>query len=76
MLTAVPLTELDRGQSGELLGSELAGVDRQLLAALGLCESSRLRLCKTGDPWIVQVCGTRIGLSDAVARRLFVIPDP
>jgi Fe2+ transport system protein FeoA len=44
------------------------------LRSLGLTESCQLRLCKKGEPCIVQVRSTRIGLSRAVARRIFVVP--
>jgi len=46
-----------------------------LLQTLGLIASTPVRLCKNGEPCIVQVRSTRIGLSYAVARRIFVIPD-
>ncbi len=69
------LTDLQPGDVGRLQAAELAPADRDLLEALGLGGSSRLRLCKAGDPWIVQVRGTRIGLADAVARRLQVVPE-
>lgn len=69
------LTDLTPGETGRLQGAELLEADRQLLSALGLVDRSRLRLCKAGAPWIVQVRGTRIGLADAVARRLQVVPE-
>jgi Fe2+ transport system protein FeoA len=34
-----------------------------------------LKLCKVGDPCIVQVRSTRIGISSAVARCLYVVPE-
>jgi hypothetical protein len=45
------------------------------LRALGLTAACRLRLCKAGDPCIIQVHATRIGVSRAVAECLFVVPD-
>lgn len=68
------LTDLRPGEHGRLHAALLDDADRQLLAALGLVNRSSFRLCKSGDPWIVQVRGTRIGLADDVARRLQVIP--
>ena len=47
----------------------------RLLQALGFTKSSRVRLCKGGEPCIVQVRSTRIGLSRAVAGCIFVIPE-
>jgi Fe2+ transport system protein FeoA len=45
------------------------------LQSLGLTKSSQVRLCKAGEPCIVQVRSTRIGLSRAVAGCIFVIPE-
>ena len=69
------LTDLRAGEAGRLEDADLVDADRQLLGALGLVNHSRLRLCKAGDPWIVQVRGTRIGIAEAVARRLQVVPE-
>ena len=71
----VRLTDLDAGDRGRLHAAELAGHDREMLNALGLADHCRFRLCQAGNPWIVQVNGTRVGLSEAVARRLLVIPE-
>lgn len=46
------------------------------LRSLGLTEFCQLRLCKKGEPCIVQVRSTRIGLSGSVARQIFVVPLP
>ena len=45
-------------------------VDR--LQAMGLCAGRRVQLLKCGDPLIVRVFGTRIGLSARLARRVYV----
>lgn len=71
----VRLTELGAGERGRLHAADLAGHDREMLQALGLAKHCRFRLCKAGNPWIVQVRSTRVGLSGAVARRILVIPE-
>lgn len=71
-----PLTDFREGDSGRLAPSELDPKDRALLDALGLGERCRFRVSKAGDPWILQVRGTRIGLATAIACRLLVIPEP
>jgi Fe2+ transport system protein FeoA len=48
---------------------------RTMLRSLGLHDACVMRLCKVGDPCIVQVRATRIGLSNAVARCLYVVPE-
>ena len=49
---------------------------RGVLRSLGLTDHCQMRLCKVGDPCIVQVQATRIGLSRVVAEHLLVAPDP
>ena len=71
----VRLTRLRAGDRGRLHATRLDGEDREMLHALGLAERSSFRVCKAGNPWILQVRGTRVGMSNAVARRLMVIPD-
>lgn len=69
----VPLTELRAGARVRLHEARVDGQCREWLRALGLTDSSELRLCKHGDPCIIQVRSTRIGLSEAVASRVFVL---
>lgn len=71
---AVPLTAVAVGVIAtlhEVRDAESRGV----LRSLGLTDQCRLRLCQVGDPCIVQVDETRIGLSRAVAQHLYVVPD-
>ncbi|MEZ5290056.1 MAG: FeoA family protein [Vicinamibacterales bacterium] len=71
--TPVPLTTVPVGSVATL--HEVRDAEsRAVLRSLGLTDASVLRLCKVGDPCIVQVRSTRIGLSGAVAKRLFVVP--
>ncbi len=72
----VRLTNLAVGHRARLHASDLPHQDSALLSALGLAAGSRFRVCRAGDPWIVEVRATRIGLADAVARQLLVLPEP
>jgi Fe2+ transport system protein FeoA len=72
---AVQLTQLLAGCSARLHSTELTGQDCALLEALGLTRSCRFRVCKAGDPWILQVRETRIGLAASVACRILVVPE-
>jgi Fe2+ transport system protein FeoA len=72
----VRLSELPTGTVARLHATDVAGEDGALLRALGLTERCRLRLCKSGEPCIVEVRTTRIGLSRAVAEQLLVVPEP
>ncbi len=73
--TPVRLTRLRAGDHGRLHATRLVVEDREMLRALGLAERSCFRVCKAGDPWILQVRGTRVGISDAVADSILVIRD-
>ena len=68
-------SDLRSGERGRLRSARLSRADAALLDALGLSEKSPFRLCKAGNPCIVQVHGTRIGISPEVARRLEVIDE-
>ncbi len=70
----VPLTSLALGARGSLRLAELESSDSALLAALGLSLGSRFRVCKRGEPWILQVRSTRIGLAQRIASHLLVEP--
>lgn len=69
------LTRLSIGARARFRGAGLERSDLELLEALGLTEDSRFRVCQTGDPWIVQVRSTRIGIAEAVARQIRVLPE-
>jgi Fe2+ transport system protein FeoA len=71
----VRLSQLSTGTIARLHAAELASEDCALLRALGLTDHCVLRVCKAGEPCIVQVRATRIGLSREVARGLLVIPE-
>ncbi len=73
--TSLTLMDLHPGDLCRVQLRDLERPDRALLGALGLGGRSPLRLCKTGNPCIVEVRGTRIGLAEAVARRLRVVPE-
>ena len=71
----IQLTALAEGTAVRFHSSDLKADDFALLEALGMTRRCRLRICKVGDPWIVQVRETRIGLAASVARQLLVVPD-
>ncbi len=69
------LTQLAAGSRARLSATRLAAAEQDLLTALGLSAGSCFRVCRAGDPWILEVRATRIGLADVVAERLLVVPD-
>ena len=71
----VALSSLAKGATARVLDPQLDPESTSLLRALGLSVSRRFRLCKTGEPCILQVGATRIGVSRIVAARILVVPD-
>jgi Fe2+ transport system protein FeoA len=71
----VLLTTLAAGTSARLHTTRLDPDTRSLLRSLGLTDASHVRVCKSGDPFIIQVRTTRIGLSSSVAGNIYVVLD-
>ena len=63
------------GPRARLHTTQLDHDTRSLLRSLGLTDASRLRVCKCGEPLIIQVRATRIGLSSSVAGSIYVVLD-
>jgi Fe2+ transport system protein FeoA len=79
MVTAAPatpvlLSDLAVGAVARLHEARLDAEGCHQLQSLGLTGSCKFTLCKKGEPCIVQVRSTRIGISRAVARHIFVVP--
>ena len=71
----IPLTQLRKGQRAIVDCSTLTHLpeeDRCLLRAMGLYDRCTVRVCRAGAPCIIQVDGTKLGLSGAVAGRILV----
>ena len=73
--TPIRLSDLTAGRVARLHKADLAPQDCALLGALGMTDRCVLRICKIGEPCIVQVQATRIGLSRAVADGILVVPE-
>ena len=69
----VRLSTVMAGAIAELQKSEVDPECRAWLRALGLTDTSRLRVCQDGSPFIIQVRSTRIGLSKSIAEALWVV---
>jgi len=69
------LTDLDVGATARMLDAAVDAELRTLLRALGLTDNSPLRVCKCGEPCVVQVRATRIGISRRIAQHITVVPD-
>jgi Fe2+ transport system protein FeoA len=71
----IRLSELGVGHRARLHTANLPAQDCALLGSLGMTDRCVLRICKVGEPCIVQVQSTRIGLSRAVADGIMVVPE-
>jgi Fe2+ transport system protein FeoA len=69
----VRLSRVPVGGVVRLHDAQLDADSRSQLRALGLTDGSLLRVCKQGEPCVVRVRTTRIGISGRVAQRLFVL---
>lgn len=72
----IPLTRLKAGGRARMHQADVDSSTRRYLCAVGLTDACELRLCKAGEPCIVQVRTTRIGLSTLLAGRILVVPLP
>jgi Fe2+ transport system protein FeoA len=70
----IPLTSLEVDASARFLDADLDAEARDLLRALGLTGGTELRVCQQGEPCIVSVRATRIGIANRVARAIRVAP--
>ena len=68
----VPLSGLAAGRAARLDRRDLSEGEACLLAAMGLTLGCRLTVRASGDPCIVEVRSTRIGLAKSVASRLLM----
>ncbi|HMP77436.1 MAG TPA: FeoA family protein [Kiritimatiellia bacterium] len=53
---------------------EAADDDMRRLMTLGICAGRRLELIQRGDPMILRVFGSRLGVSRRLAARVLVQP--
>lgn len=70
----VPVGELPANRCGTV-HEVLAGEDDiARLMSMGVCAGRRVMLVRRGDPLILRVLGSRIGLSARLADRVRVVP--
>ncbi len=71
----IPLSALAPGTRARVQSNLLTVDDCALLRSLGLTDHCLVRVCKAGEPCIVQVRTTRIGLARSVADGIMVLPE-
>lgn len=73
--SARPLSDLEVGAVARIVDAAVDTESRTLLRALGLTDYSQFRVCKRGEPCVVQVRATRIGISARIAAHITVLPE-
>lgn len=75
------LTQLKPGQTARIQHADLEDDDAALLRAMGLRPAAFVRMCRAGEPCIVEVfpggvtsCACRIGLARPLADRVLCEP--
>ena len=68
------LDQLRVGLCATVAGVQAAPEDAQRLKAMGVCAGREVVLTKSGDPLILRVLGTRIGISGRLAATVQVVP--
>jgi Fe2+ transport system protein FeoA len=68
----IPLSQLAERERAIVHVAELDRNEREALAAMGLHEEATFELCQQGQPCIVKVEATRLGLSREVTERILV----
>lgn len=71
--TSLPINRLPKGACGLIRTVENAE-ELTRLQSMGLCIGRRVEIIKPGDPLIVRVFGSRIGLSARMAAHILVEP--
>ncbi|HEX7577508.1 MAG TPA: FeoA family protein, partial [Verrucomicrobiae bacterium] len=66
------LDDLPPKQCAVVRRIETDGDDTQQLKTLGICVGRRLEVVRTGDPLVVRVFGSRLGLSASLASRVWL----
>ena len=71
---SMPLDEFQTGQCATIC--EVRADDREAgqLMAMGVCVGRTVMLLRRGDPLILKVLGSRIGVSSRLASRVRIVP--
>lgn len=68
----IPLDEVPIGACAVVHHVEADSDDMRRLMTLGICTGRRLELIQRGDPMILRVFATRLGVSRRLAKRVLV----
>jgi Fe2+ transport system protein FeoA len=72
--TEIPLPRIIEGQCGMVTAVDAGDAEVERLKSLGVCLGRKVMLVQAGDPLILKVLGSRIGVSARLASRVRVEP--
>ena len=67
------LTELDAGEVCRVEAIDDGFEDTARMAGLGVSVGREVRVVRVGEPMVVQIYGSRIGISREIAQRVRVV---
>jgi Fe2+ transport system protein FeoA len=70
----IPLDRVEAGHCGLVHEVRAGETEIEQLQAMGVCAGRKVMLVKTGDPMILKVLGSRIGVSARLASQVMVLP--
>jgi Fe2+ transport system protein FeoA len=70
----IPLADLAVGDIARVHDAQVEDATGRFLRAIGLTRTTHFRVCRRGEPCIIQVRSTRVGLARAIADRILVVP--
>lgn len=70
----LPLPNLPTRRFAVVAAVDATDDDSLRLKSLGICTGRRVELVQSGDPMIVRVVGSRVGISRRLAERVLVRP--
>jgi len=68
----VQLIGLEAGQCGQISRVDADGEEVARMKSMGICIGRQVQALRPGDPMIVRVLGTRIGLSARLAEHVWI----
>ncbi len=71
----VLLSKLPKAVLAEITAIDLPGEDELRMKTLGVCIGRTVELLQAGDPLVIRVAGTSIGISRRLANGVTVAPQ-
>jgi len=68
------LDQIQPEHCGTVAAVQAGEEEIERLKSMGVCVGRRLMLIRSGDPMIVKVLGSRIGISARLANQVMVLP--